>query len=161
MYKQGSTHDWNVRVSIAWSIVVCGCVSCQGASGRQLERCSARVAVRIRINLAGRLSRIRLNLASTQPCLFNTTSGGAIIISKMESRDPETQRKPVPTLSGARRSKTRSRRLHFFDARLPSPACVPLGARGTNELGRTFPGGAGVRFFLFFFFLFFFLFFFI
>ena len=38
------------------------------------------------------------------------------------------------------------------DAKLPSPACVPLGARGTNELGRTFPGGAGVRFFLFLFF---------
>ena len=37
------------------------------------------------------------------------------------------------------------------DAKLPSPACVPLGARGTNELGITFPGEAGVRFFLFFF----------
>ena len=42
----------------------------------------------------------------------------------------------------------------FSDAKLPSPACVPLGARGTNELGRTFPGGAGVRFFLFLFFFF-------
>ena len=41
----------------------------------------------------------------------------------------------------------------FSDAKLPSPVCVPLGARGTNELGRTFPGGAGVRFFLVFFFL--------
>ena len=49
----------------------------------------------------------------------------------------------------------------FSNAKLPSPACVPL-ARGTNELGRTFPGGAGVRFFLFLFlFLFFLLFFFI
>ena len=47
----------------------------------------------------------------------------------------------------------------FSDAKLPSPACVPLGARGTNELGRTFPGGAGVRFFLFFFFCVLFLFF--
>ena len=48
----------------------------------------------------------------------------------------------------------------FSDAKLPSPACVPLGARGTNELGRRFPGGAGARFFLFlFFFLFLLLFF--
>ena len=100
--------EFSMRFRAECKKKVCGCVSCQGASGRQLERCSARVAVRIRINLAGRLSRIRLNLASTQPCLFNTTSGGAIIISKMESLDPESQRKPVPTLSGARRSKTRS-----------------------------------------------------
>ena len=50
------------------------------------------------------------------------------------------------------------RQWHFVDAKLPSPACVPLGARGTNELGRTFPGGAGVRFFLLFLLLFFFLF---
>ena len=52
-----------------------------------------------------------------------------------------------------------SRQWHFVDAKLPSPAWVPLGARGTNELGRTFPGGAGVRFFLFFFFCVLFLFF--
>ena len=44
----------------------------------------------------------------------------------------------------------------FSDAKLPSPACVPLGARGTNELVRTFPGGAGVRFFLLLVFLLFF-----
>ena len=47
----------------------------------------------------------------------------------------------------------------FPDVKLPSPACVPLGARGTNELGRRYPGGTGARFFLFFFFFFFFFFF--
>ena len=59
-------------------------------------------------------------------------------------------------------SRARERKIGsdtFSDAKLPSPACVPLGARGTTELGRTFPGGAGVRFFLFLFFLFFLLFF--
>ena len=46
----------------------------------------------------------------------------------------------------------------FSDAKLPSPACVPLGARGTNELGRRYPGGSGARFFLFLLFLFLFFF---